>query len=204
MRLCNTVHIKLTINLFDVQPLFQENEVSYAKKSFHRVEYLTCTMNYEQYEDRPNIIALIIWRSILRKENWRNSAESDARMPEAFSDMDGINEMGINQGTVHFVAECSTSLITESADRRPRDQFPVYSLELLDGAYRSKLNDELFRVVLDARDWKENAFFLGGGCALTSHDRSQTNFFLICCIHEGGRSNCWIDVTSLYGVSRNT
>lgn len=73
-------------------------------------------------------------------------------MPEAFSDMDGINEMGINQGTVHFVAECSTSLITESADRRPRDQFPVYSLELLDGAYRSKLNDELFRGVLDARD----------------------------------------------------
>lgn len=62
-------YIKLTINLFDVLLPFQENEVSYAKKSFHRVEYLTCTVNYEQYEDRPNIIPLIIWRSILRKEN---------------------------------------------------------------------------------------------------------------------------------------
>ena len=49
-------------------------------------------------------------------------------MLEASSDMDRINEMRINQGTAHFVAECSTSLITESADRRPRDQSPVYLL----------------------------------------------------------------------------
>lgn len=39
-----------------------------------------------------------------------------------------IIEIGINQGRAYFVAECSTTLITESADRRPRDQFPVYPL----------------------------------------------------------------------------
>lgn len=49
-------------------------------------------------------------------------------MLEAFTDMDGINVIEISQGNAHFVGDCSASLITESADRGPGLQFPVYFL----------------------------------------------------------------------------
>lgn len=63
-------------------------------------------------------------QSIFGKQKWRNR---DANVFKTFFCYE-IIEMGINQGRAYFVAECSTTLITESADRRPRDQFPVYPL----------------------------------------------------------------------------
>lgn len=117
-------------------------------------------------------------------------------MFEAFSDMDGINEMGINQGQSALCGGMFDQFNHGKCWSKASGPISSVSswIELSDQSWT--INCSAF--VLDARDWKKNVFFKGRDCALTSHDRSQTNFFLICCPHERGQRDCWIDVTSLY------